>query len=165
MEQDLKVVKGQKTVLENEKELLQEQLRVIRDEVSEDYEKKIGDERYSFLERIEALKNEKNELSTQLSEVQQRNKELEKQLSNQSASDQANNPESLPVYEEKEGGEEASNNPPVYDDYAELQAYVNESKKEADNYYKQVNDLQYQIGNLNEELIKAQTAQKTAENK
>jgi len=158
LEKDLNIANGQIKVLETDAELLQEKLRTVRDEVSGNYETVLEYERNFSVE----LKKEKDKLSEQLSKVQQRNKELEEQLFSQSASDQANNSESLPVY--KEGGEEASSNPPVYDDYAELQNYVNEAQEEANKYYKQVNDLQHQISNLNEELTRAQTAQQIAEN-
>jgi len=123
LEKDLNIANGQIKVLETDAELLQEKLRTIRDEVGENYETVLDFERNYSVE----LKKEKDELSEQLSKVQQRNKELEEQLFSQSASDQANNSESLPVY--KEGGEEASSNPPVYDDYAELQAWANEGEQ------------------------------------
>jgi len=159
LEQDLNIANGQIKVLETDIELLQEKLRTIRDEVSGNYETVLEYERNSSVK----LKRQNGELSEKLTEAQQRNEKLEEQLSSQSASNQANNPESLPVYEEKGGGEEASNNPPVYDDYAELQAYVNDLNKEKEMYYNQVNNLQYENSNLNEKLTKAQTAQKIAE--
>jgi chromosome segregation ATPase len=76
LKQDLDVIKGQKTVLENDKELLQEQLRANRDEIGDTYEKIIKYERNSSSE----LKKEKDKLSTQLTEAQKRNKKLEEEL-------------------------------------------------------------------------------------